>query len=157
MAFPLIPLLIGAGTAGLSQYQQSMANAADRRVAGETTRFSPWTNMRANPIRKVDMLGNLLKGVQSGVLASSLGAGETTTPEPTMTAGSNLGVDYSPLSEYSGVTPEAMAANIDTSQMGLDYSTLARLAGPENPAYGQGMANLASYFKMSPWRSLAMK
>lgn len=175
-----------AGTTLLSQSQQNQQNENDRKLAGETTRYSPWTGLKAGPIRKVDTMGNIMKGAQAGVMAGGMGfgggGGSFGTGDPSALAAaartSPLGVEYSGLSEFSGVTPETMAKNLTPTTpmaggMGMDYSKLAGLAGATDgfdgdmaalaqklgmpgakSPYGMDMSKLAKYLKVSPWQSM---
>jgi hypothetical protein len=161
-----------AGTTLLSQAQQSEQNQNDKELAAATTRYSPWTGMKAGPIRRVDTMGNIMKGLQTGAMASGMGFGggaaPTGTGDPSALAAaastSPLGIDYGDLSKFSGVAPETMATNLAPTTpmaggLGLDYSKLASMAGPAagggaGNMFGMDMSKLAKYLKVSPWQAM---
>ena len=66
---------------GLSD--SSKANR-QRKLAAETTRYSPWTGMQAQPVQEADILGSTMQGAMTG---GALGQGMA-------------GLDY-----FKGVTP----------------------------------------------------
>lgn len=171
MPFPLLLAAIAGGTALLNQGQQSEQNARDKELAAAITRYSPWTALKAGPIRKVDTMGNIMKGLQTGAMASGLGLGggaPTGVGDPSAAAAaartSPLGIDYGELSKFSGVAPETMATNLAPTTpmaggLGINYSKLASLAGPAagggaGNMFGMDMSKLAKYLKVSPWQSM---
>jgi hypothetical protein len=107
MAFPLIPVLAALGTTALAQIQQAQQNKRDRELAGEITRYSPWTGLKADPIRKVDTLGNLMKGVQTGVFASTIGDIGSSAANSGANSVLSRASHYSPLGvNYDVLTPD---------------------------------------------------
>jgi hypothetical protein len=78
----------GAGLGLLRNNQQEKQHAADRMVAGTTTRFSPWTGMKGSVGPAPDLLGNVMQGASAGaMLGQSMDSGTSeTTGEDELTA-----------------------------------------------------------------------
>lgn len=71
------PILGGAligGGAGLlkSIFGDGPAEQRQKRLAGATIRFSPWTGMQAQPIKYADPFGSILQGGTSGALMGGM-------------------------------------------------------------------------------------
>jgi hypothetical protein len=100
------PIIAAAAVLGLmkSQLVDKPKEKSDRRIASATTRYSPWTNMTAGPIREADPLGTALSyGITGGALSNAMASpaaagaaptsagiyGPTTTPlvQPTLGGG----------------------------------------------------------------------
>lgn len=72
---PFTLALIGGGLFGVGKsVADSAGRESDKKVQAETTRFSPWTGMKAEAPRKVDAFGNILKGGLSGATIANAGA-----------------------------------------------------------------------------------
>lgn len=69
------PLLIGAalglGKTGFDSVQQKK----EIKAQAGTTRWSPWTGMKAADPRKLDPLGDIMKGGLTGAMAGNMMAG----------------------------------------------------------------------------------
>lgn len=67
------PLLLGAligGGAGLgkSLFFDAPREESDRKLAASTQRYSPWTGLKANPIRESDPLGSAMQFGTTGAM-----------------------------------------------------------------------------------------
>lgn len=80
----LLGALIGAGLGTAKHFVSDKPNEeADRRLAAETARYSPWTGMRPGQIKRANLVGNVMQGAGAGALVGSgLAETQTTTPEP---------------------------------------------------------------------------
>jgi hypothetical protein len=140
------------GSLLLNQTQQDEQNKNDKELAWVTTRMSPWTNLKADPIRKVDTAGNIMKALQAygsagGTIPGMDGAKEAVTAGADAAGGAAraatpLNVDYSPLEKFTGLGGGGMApgggAMSVAEQMspiakplaagGMDESTMKKLA-----------------------------
>lgn len=68
---PFTALAIGAGVGLLkSQTIDKAKEAKQRELAAETQRYSPWTGLKADPVKTADPLGSML---QYGATGAALG------------------------------------------------------------------------------------
>ena len=82
-----IAAIVGAMMGAAKHYMADVpAEEADRKLAAETARYSPWTGMKPGQIKRANGVGTITQGAATGaLLGSSLGAGTpaaaATTPE----------------------------------------------------------------------------
>ena len=153
------------GTMLLQQKQQEDANASDRELAGVTTRMSPWTNLKAGDIRKVDTAGNVMKALQSyakggGTIPGVNGAADAATTASTASEGAAraatpLNVDYSGLDKFTGLGGGGAAPG------GGELSVAERLAPIAKPMTGATagldgtmMQKLAKMLGINAWSAM---
>lgn len=99
----MIPLLVGGAALGLAKgYQDQQNEKKDRQVASATARYSPWTGMQPQQVKRGDMIGSGMQGAMAGgMLGQSLGGGgdaaaggamQTTDPaaQASMTGGQSM-------------------------------------------------------------------
>lgn len=67
-----IGLLAGAGMGVLKGMGDKKKEAADRKVAAETARWSPWTGMQPEQVQRADMMGSAMQG---GLAGGAMGQG----------------------------------------------------------------------------------
>ncbi len=80
----LIGALVGAGLGAAKHFVSDKPNEeADRRLAAETARYSPWTGMRPGQIKRANLIGSVMQGGGAGALVGSGigGAATGATPE----------------------------------------------------------------------------
>ncbi len=64
----LLYSLIGAGVGGLKGMTvDRWREDKDRQLAAETQRYSPWTGLQAQPIKRADPLGSAMQGGATGL------------------------------------------------------------------------------------------
>lgn len=83
MALPLLTAAgIGALLGGVKHYAfDKPGEEADRKLAAETARYSPWTGMRPGQVKRANLGGTLIQGGATGaLLGQQLGGAETITP-----------------------------------------------------------------------------
>lgn len=98
----MLPLLM-AGGAGLGLAKHYIADRpayeAKRKLAAETTRWSPWTGMVGSVPDEPNAFGSVMQGGLSGAsfaqgLGGMGGAGEAMSSYAPMASQSQLGMDY---------------------------------------------------------------
>lgn len=62
-----LPLAMGAAGLLKGQLIDKPRERRDRTLAAETQRYSPWTGLRANPVREADPFGSMLQGGMAGL------------------------------------------------------------------------------------------
>jgi hypothetical protein len=63
----MLPLLIGGAALGALKYNQDQKNSAkDRQVAAATARYSPWTGMKPQDVKRPDAIGDVMQGGLAG-------------------------------------------------------------------------------------------
>lgn len=67
---PLTLLLIGSAAGGGKSILDILGRKSDKKLQSKTTRWSPWTGMKAPEPRKVDVIGNILQG---GMMGATIG------------------------------------------------------------------------------------
>lgn len=102
---PLTLALIGGGI-GLakSEFFDRPQAERDRNVAAETTRWSPWTRMQAQPVQEANALGSMSQGA---LTAAALGQGlskEGATEKQLNAA--NAGAAAAPAAVTGGFAPD---------------------------------------------------
>lgn len=63
-----IGLMAGGGLGLVKGILDQGREAKDRQVAAETTRYSPWTHMQAQPVQRADLLGSAMQGGTAGAM-----------------------------------------------------------------------------------------
>lgn len=117
----LAPLAIGAA-AGVGKYflSDKPRYNAEKKLAAETQRYSPWTGLQANTPRNPSMFENVLQGgmtgLQLGQGLQSLGGAASSMAAPSsqaMGGGPSLGVntDFGVASNFDMGTPTANSAS----------------------------------------------
>jgi hypothetical protein len=85
-------LALGAGGAtglGKTAYDMTQQNK-EKKLQAETTRWSPWTNMKADAPRALDPVGDLMKGALSAaVIGKQMGAFKQAKPPGTQLSGTD--------------------------------------------------------------------
>lgn len=79
------PIIAAAAVLGLlkSQLVDKPREAADRKLAAATTRYSPWTNLTAGSVQKADPIGTALSyGITGGGLANEMNKSPGTSSAP---------------------------------------------------------------------------
>ncbi len=101
----MIPLLIGAGLGVAKGIKDQQAEKRDRKTQAEMARWSPWTGVQAQPVKKADMMGSIMQGGMAGASMGQMmggGGAAATTAETGIEAGA-LGSGGTPLSpDFAG-------------------------------------------------------
>lgn len=98
----LAPMAIQGGLGLLNNQHAKKNEDADRKLAAETARYSPWTNMAPQPIRRAnsafsDIGGGLMSGLATGQsLYQNFPGGDAVADATAGTAQKGIGVGYQP-------------------------------------------------------------
>ena len=136
-----ISMLAGTGLGILKGQKDRERENADRKVAAETARWSPWTGMQAQPVQRADQMGSVMQG---GLQGAAFGQG------------------LEQRSAYQDwLAKQNVKSAADAQGITADNSPQYRISGGQN-AYSNGqpppMTNLNGlglqhpYFTMSPNR-----
>lgn len=79
----MLPLIL-AGLGGVKGIADMVKEGKDRDVQAATTKWSPWTGMKAEAPKRADLIGNVMQGGMAGLLMNQMGStggiGSTGTP-----------------------------------------------------------------------------
>jgi hypothetical protein len=166
MPFPIMAAM-ALGQLLLSQQQQGEQNENDKKVAAETTRMSPWTNLKAGEIRKVDTAGNVMKALQAyagaggtipgvdGAKAAAGGAAEAAGGAAR--AATPLNVDYSPLEKFASLGGGGQAPGGGAMSVAERLSPIAKpmaAAGAPGTMDSTNMQKLAKMLGINAWSAM---
>lgn len=97
-------LALAGGLGAAKTASDAARNKAQRKLQGETTRYSPWTGMQAAAPQGVDALGNFLS---SGATALTMNQLNPAAAAPAGQVG--LGGTLTNGSPWAGMSPKLMA------------------------------------------------
>ncbi len=129
----MLPLILGLLAGAAKSIGDAQGNASDKKLQAETSRWSPWTQMKAPEPRKAHTLGTMLGGLSAGLqlgtenpnfdktvlggigdVGNAIGGGINS-------AGKALGIwGGLPKTGIAPVTDEAKAAAGGSADLGID-------------------------------------
>jgi hypothetical protein len=132
MGWWMLPMAVGAGMGALKNKRAQEVENSDRKLAAETQRYSPWTGLKAQPIRQAgstfgDVLGGGMAGFGVAQSAGLFGGGGGDTPTggtENMVAQKGVGVNYQP--GMLGAKTKLSMFDEDPLQLGSGFLTAKR-------------------------------
>lgn len=104
------PLLLAGGALGAAKTgYDSIQQGKERKVQAATTRWSPWTGMKAAEPRKLDLLGDIMKGgLSAAMIGNMMPAGGAAATAPAAAASAPMPDFSSPWDKLYLMSPDDM-------------------------------------------------
>jgi hypothetical protein len=120
-----LALLFAAGGLAKNQLVDKPREERDRKMQAATTRYSPWTKLKADPVRESDPFGNAMQFGTTGLLLGQ-NAQNAAAQNKLMTAQTNwLENGGNPMANAAMTNPAAAAQSWDPGM--ASWSNLRRL------------------------------
>lgn len=105
----MIPLMVAGALMGMMKHQKDASNEdADRKLASETARYSPWTKMTPGPIRRanasvMDVGQGAMSGAMFGQQFGNMGWGDSSFKDGSVGSDKWAGNSAAPMGAPGGM------------------------------------------------------